>query len=382
MEQLDNKLLERLSKERSPNSISIYMPTPKADPESKENQNRINLKNKIKQARQELGNQGMKDNEIEEYLKPLNDIVDDALFLRNLWNGLVIFLNQNTFEYYTVPLDFDDFMYMGKDFYLLPLLRPVRENKEFYILSLNLHGVKLYKSDRFNISEVEVEEFIPEKLEEATGIDHYKDKVYQHRSAKVGDGKTFYHGHAKGEEEKKEEELKFLRYVEQGLQDVLHNEDKPLIVASVDHIFGLFKEVTDYKYLKEENISESPKEESVQGLQEKAWALIQKELDQERQQMVQKYMDVTNKSDIVEEIIPNILYGRVDTLFVNKREYIWGRLKDESFDVKIHSERDDSSEDLLNFGAIKAYLHDGNIYLMEPEEMPQKNKLLNAIYRF
>ncbi|MCF8336138.1 MAG: hypothetical protein K9H65_06020, partial [Bacteroidales bacterium] len=291
MKQLESNLLERLSKERSPNSISIYMPTPKENPESKENKNRINLKNKIKLARQQLKEQGLQEDSIEEYLKPLNDIVDDALFLRNLWEGLVIFLNQNIFEYYTLPLDFKDFMYMGEDFYLLPLLRPVKENKEFYILSLNLHGVKLYKSDRFNISEVEVEEFIPEKLEEAVGFDHYKDKVYQHRSAKVGDGRTFFHGHAKGEEEKKEEELKFLRYVDQGLQNILNNEDKPLIVASVDYIFGLFKEVTDYKHLKEENISESPKEESINGLQQKAWELIQKELDKEKEQIVQKYID-------------------------------------------------------------------------------------------
>jgi len=147
-----------------------------------------------------------------------------------------------------------------------------------------------------------VEEFIPEKLEEAIGFDHYKNKFYQHRSAKVVDGRTFYHGHAKGKEgkeEKKEEELKFLRYVDRGLQTVLHNEGKPLVVASVDYIFGLFKEVNDYKYLKEVSISESPKDETVNGLQQKAWSLIQKELDNEKEQMVRKYIDVTNKSDIV-----------------------------------------------------------------------------------
>ncbi|MGM0530360.1 MAG: hypothetical protein ACQER7_03300 [Bacteroidota bacterium] len=382
MGQLDHKLLEKLSKERSPNSISIYIPTLKADPESKENANRINLKNKLKEAREQMKKQGIRDDEIDEYLQPIKDLTDDALFLRNLWNGLVIFLNQNTFEYYRVAMNFDNFMYMGRDFYLLPLLRPVKENKEFYILSLNMHGVKLYKSDRFNISEVEVEEFIPEQLEEAIGFDHYKDKVYQYRSAKVGDGRTFYHGHAKGKEEKKEEELKFLRYVEQGLQNVLNNEDKPLIVASVDYIFGLFKEVTNYKYLKEENISESPRDETVKGLQQKAWTLIQKELDDEKEQMIQKYIDSSNKSDIVEEIIPNILYGRVDTLFVNFREYLWGKLEAETFEVDVHSERDEDCEDLLNFAAIRALLHDGNIYLMEPEEMPQKNKLLNATYRF
>lgn len=166
--------------------------------------------------------------------------------------------------------------------------------------------------------------------------------------------------------------LKFLRYVEQGLQNILQDENKPLVVASVDYIFGLFKEVTDYKYLNEKNIPESPKEESVHGLQQKAWALIQHELDEEKQKMVQKYIDSTNKSDIVEKIVPNILYGRIDTLFVNRREYIWGKLKDETFDVEIYPKRDKRCEDLLNFAAIRAFLHDGNIYLMEPEKCPRK----------
>ena len=67
---------------------------------------------------------------------------------------------------------------------------------------------------------------------------------------------------------------------------------------------------------------------------------------------------------------------------MNRREYIWGKLKDETFDVEIYPKRDKGCEDLLNIAAIRAFLPDGNIYLMEPEEMPQKNKLLNAIYRF
>ena len=80
--------------------------------------------------------------------------------------------------------------------------------------------------------------------------------------------------------------LKFLRYVEQGLQNILQDENKPLVVASVDYIFGLFKEVIYYKYLNEKNISESPKEESLHRLLQKAWALIQHELDEEKQKMV------------------------------------------------------------------------------------------------
>ena len=382
MEHIDKQIIEKLSKERSPHSISIYLPTTREDPGSKENRNRINLKNKIKAVRQNLKEQGYKDHETEHYLKPLEEIAEDAGFLKSLWDGLAIFLNDHMFAYYTLPLNFDNILYMGNDFYLLPLLRPVRENKQFYILSLNLHGVKLYHADRFRIAEVEVEDFVPEKIEEVAGFDYYKDKVYQHRSAVVGGGQTFYHGHAKGEEEKKEEVLRFLRYVEQGLQHILSNKTEPLIVASVDYIFSLFREITDYKYLMNQNISESPKDEKPITLLQKAWKIMQEQLDEERQKMVVKYRESKNKSFMIDDIVPNILYNRVDTLFVNKKEMVWGTVPNDSFEVELHSERQKGDEDLLNFSAIKAFLNNGNVYLMEPEEMPDGNKPLNALYRF
>jgi len=382
MKHMDKNIIEKLSQERSPNSISIYLPTTKEDPESKENRNRINLKNKIKNAREKLKEKGYKDHQIEDYLKPLNDIVEDAAFLRNLWDGLAIFLNERTFEYYTLPLDFNNILYMGNDFYLLPLIRPVRENKNFYILSLNLHGVKLYHADRFRISEVEVEDFVPEKVEEIAGFDDYKDKVYHQKSAVVGGGQTFYHGHAGGEEERKEEVVRFLRFVEDGLQTILHNKTEPLVVASVDYVFSLFKNVTGYKYLAEQNISESPRDEKPETLLQKAWNLIQEKLNEDRQQMIKKYKDAANKSFMIDDIIPNILYNRVDTLFVNKKELVWGTVHNDSFEVTWHSERKEGDEDLLNFAAIKAFLNNGNVYLMEPEEMPEGNKPLNALYRF
>ena len=382
MENISKQAIEKLSKERSANSISIYLPTFREDPESKENRNHINLKNKIKDASRELEDQGYQKKEIDNYLKPLHDLVEDAGFLRNLWNGMAIFLNERIFVYYTLPLNFDHIMYMGNDFYLLPLLRPVRENKSFYILSLNLHGVKLYKADRFTIEKKEAEAFVPEKIEQINGFNDYKDKVYHHRTAVVGGGQTFYHGHAKGEEEKKEEVIRFLRYVDEGLQAILHDKTEPLVVASVDYIFSLFRDITDYKHLVPNNISESPKDETPKSLLKKAWQVIQHQLDAEREKMVQKYHESSNKSYMIEDILPNILYNRVDSLFVNKKESIWGTVHNDSFEVMRHTEKQPGDEDLLNFAAIKAYLNKGNVYLMEPEQMPDQNKPLNALYRF
>ena len=382
MEIINKEVIENLSKKRSKNSISIYLPTYREDPETKENRNRINLKNKIKAARQELEDQRYKENEIEEYLKPLNDIMKDAGFLRNLGDGLAIFLNENTFEYYRLPLNFDSILYMGNDFYLLSLLRPVRENKSFYILSLNLHGVKLYKADRFSIEEEKVEAFVPEKIEEVTGFDDYRNKVYQHSSALVGGGQTFYQGHARGEEEKKQEVKRFLRYVEDGLQTILQDKTEPLVVASVDYIFSLFSDTTRYKHLMSKNISENPADETPTNLLQKAWQVMQEQLDQEHKEMVQKYRDASNKSYMIDDIVPNILYNRVHTLFVNKKESIWGSVHNDTFEVMRHAERQDGDEDLLNYSAIRAFLNNGNVYLMEPEEMPDQNKALNALYRF
>ena len=84
--------------EPTPNNISIYINASDGAPEQKENENRINLKNRTKEAKDMLIRNGFKEEEADTYLKSAYDIIEDSQLLRNLWGGLALFLNQHYFN--------------------------------------------------------------------------------------------------------------------------------------------------------------------------------------------------------------------------------------------------------------------------------------------
>ena len=380
MQHTDKSLIKKYYEAQEDINVSIYISTAKEEPKSKEQKNKIKLKNKIKTAKEDLLNYGFKEKEADEFLKPAYDKVEDYILLRNLGQGLVMFLNNNIFEYFTIPDIWHDFSYVGNEFYLAPLLPPVIENKSFYILSLDLHGVKLFKADRFSISEIEVAEFVPERIEEAIGFD-FKDKIFHHKGGPEPQSTAV---HAKGDEEKKKERLKFLQHVSNGLMEILSDKSEPLIVASVDYIFSLFREICDYKFLKADHISESPKEDKKADLHEQAWKIIEKDFKQEIQDEIQRYNEVkTNyKSAKLKEIVPHALEGRLQTLFINKEAHEWGNLDNTTFEVTINTEKQPGDKELLNYAALNAFFINTRVFFLKPEELPEKNQKISTIYQF
>jgi len=381
MKHINNIDIEKLHNKTQKNNVSVYINASKAAPEEKENQNRINLKNRIKEAEELLKRNNFKEEEAAEYLKPAYDLTEDSQLLRNLWGGLAVFLNQNYFDYVNVPKNWHDIAYVGDEFYLAPVIEPIVKNQSFYVLSINLEDTKLYKADRFNIEEVEVSDFIPENIEEAIGFD-YKDRLYQHLSAHTGQGQTFYHGHAEGEEEKKKEVKKFLNHINDGLMKILNDKNEPLIVESVDYIFSFFGEITAYKGLIDKNISLSPKEANTTTMHKKAWELIEKRQREVIEEAKNYYRDVKNKSDLPEDITLRALQGRIDTLFVNREATEWGCVDEKAFKVKVHDDIMPGDKDLINYALINTFFTDGNIYVLDPEHMPEKNRKLCAVYRY
>jgi hypothetical protein len=132
MEHMNNLNIDKLNNEKEENSITIYINSPEVDPDSKENENRIKLKNQIKEAKDILTQKDFKEEEAEEYLKPAYDILEDSQMLRNLWGGLSVFLNTHTFNYFNVLNNWNDFTYVGDEFYLAPVIYTGIKSKRFH----------------------------------------------------------------------------------------------------------------------------------------------------------------------------------------------------------------------------------------------------------
>ncbi len=383
MKDLINKnKFEQLAEKTAENAVSIYLPSNKdrwIDP--LQDKNRIKLKNLIKDISGELKEKGMEDEEVKKFLEPLNDFIEDDSEWGYLMEGMAIFLSNDLFEYYILPIAQEEMYYRGNRFYLQPLVPVLNTNHTFYILSLSMKGVELFRANLFDIEKLNIEQFVPSTIEEALGHD-YEEKVLQYRGEQEGEGKAMFHGQNVGEEVKKKETEKFIRYVNDGIMDALDHRHEKLIIASVDYLFAQYKEINAYPNLAEEHISLSPKDFKPKELKEKAIDIIRKDLAKLKHEKKEAYREAVDKTNVEETVVSAAHIGQIDTLFLNQDEMIWGKFDKDSNKSELHEEYKEGDISLNNFAAIHTFLKNGQVFLMKKKDMPDGSRPMNAILRY
>ncbi len=113
------KLKMLMEKHREP-CISIYLPTHQAGPEIQ--QDRIRLKNQIRQAENLLFLANVHSAEVENLLEPVQALVNDEPFWLHPSEGLALFRSQDVFDLYRLPSSFKELVVVSNHFYLKPLL--------------------------------------------------------------------------------------------------------------------------------------------------------------------------------------------------------------------------------------------------------------------
>jgi hypothetical protein len=104
----------------------------------------------------------------------------------------------------------------------------------------------------------------------------------------------------------------------------------------------------------------------------------------EREEKMTQFNDLnpSRTSASVSDIIPAIYEGKVDTLFLQNREDIWGDYNEKMASVDVHEEKRNGSLSLMNLAAVKVIEQKGKVYLIEEEFMPNKKSKMNAVYRY
>ncbi|CAN0429660.1 unnamed protein product, partial [Scytosiphon promiscuus] len=96
-----------------------------------------------------------------------------------------------------------------------------------------------------------------------------------------------------------------------------------------------------------------------------------------------KKLDGTERtSSNIEQILPAAIQGKIDTLFIQKNEDIWGIYEPKKNSVRVDKELLPSNVSLLNKAAMKTFMNGGKVYLMEKEDMPNAFSIINALYRY
>lgn len=375
--------LKKLTEHSHDVCVSIFIATSRSGKEVLEQEDRTRLKGKWDECKRELENRGIDDEKINKIEKPIQDLLNDSGFWRHQSDGLAIFASPDFFEKYTLPINFEDNIYISKEFYVKPLAPLLSGNGKFFILSLQLKDVKFYEATRYSIGEIKIDEITPSNLRDRVGYD-YEEKNLQFRSQQEGEGHAIFHGHGGGTRDHKSEIFRFYKAIDEGLNKLLEKEKAPLVVFCQDYMFPIYKDANTYNNLFDSPIPGNPNDVDLFGLHKRAVETVKPFLNEEEKKKLKKYEEtpLSEKSTAVHDIIPAAFEGKIDTLFLENREEVWGTYDEETMKVKIQEGKNPENTSLMNLAAVKVIENNGSVYLIESPFMPEKESKMNALLRY
>ncbi|MFO7852163.1 MAG: hypothetical protein ACQERS_04905 [Bacteroidota bacterium] len=379
------KMFRELAREHEDNCISIYVPTSRAGEKVISKHAQKKLKNKLKEIRSDLVEAGMNEKETGSLLKPAEELLEDDNFWRKQSDGLAIFIKRNDMKWFTLPVHFEEKIYIGDHFYLLPLFPFFNNDGEFYLLALSQKEVKLYECSKNYITEIVIDDLIPGSLEDVVGYD-YEEKSLQYRTGHGGDGGAMFHGQGRSKDKDKEEIVRYFRAVDKGLMELLADDKKPMVLACVDYYYPVYKRLTAYPELFEKFVNGNPDDEDPLVLHSEAWLLIKDHFRKQRGNKINQFRELSgsDKTAVTTgDVVTASVDGRVDTLFIVEGKDKYGNYDPEKRKVYISpGERKQGDVSLFNFSAINTLLNGGWVYISTEDEMPSKDTEINAILRY
>ena len=382
-----DKILE-LGATRDSTCVSLYAPMHRAGAPTRENP--IRFKTRLQDAERYLRDDGWEPEAIDELLAPAKERIDDYEFWQHQEDGLAFFLADGEFHEALLPVEPPELTVVAPRFHVKPLMPIITENNRFWTLVVSLNQVRLFRATRYGIEQAELPDDTPTSLQEFDKYDDFEKSGHFETVQKRGAGKEsdaaihYGTGDADVEASRRERLLRFFRWVDNGVRDVIAGSDEPLLFMGVDYLFPLYREANKYAHLFEKSAEGNPDRWDDKEIHERAWQVVGPAFDQDRIDVLQRYKHLTGTDDVsaaLEKIVPAAAEGRVDTLIVGLGAHRWGVYDEANRSVKIYDAFTTDSYDLLDFAAFQTVRNGGTVYAIPDEHVPDGEDMV-AIYRF
>jgi hypothetical protein len=383
MRLLGREELKMLMEQTSDNCVSLFMPAEKAGRETR--MNAIRFKNLIGEAENQLDKSGLSSKEMKSMLEPALELRNNTVFWQHQSEGLAVFFTPEKFNYYRLPLKFNEEVIINNRFYVKPLLPIFSGDGRFYVLALSQKNIRLLQASRYSFSELPLDN-VPTSMEEALGYDNLEHQSQFHVASRTGKQREdlMFHGHGGGEDNFKEDIQRYFQKVDKGLRDILAGENAPFVLSGVEYLLPLYKKANTYANLLEESVSGNPDDVTSEELHKEAWNIVQPYFKQEQVKAEKQFQDLFHTgqtSQDIKKILPAAHFGKVGLLFLDVDDQKWGTFHPDNNQVEIAKERQPGLEELIDLAAVKTLSTGGTVYAAKKEDMPVKSSVA-ALFRW
>jgi hypothetical protein len=387
MDFLTNDDLATLLETRPGWHISMFMPMVQRGAATQ--QNPIRCKTLLRQVEEQLLATGLRSQEAQDLLEPLQQLLPNRDFWQRQSHGLALFIAPQIFRAYRVPLALDELVVVSYRFHIKPLLPLLSGDGHFFVLALSQKAVRLLQGTRYSISEVELPG-VPQGVSAALRYDDVEKKGHHYPGSqgRPAGGVSPLAGHGVGIEDATHEPhdpiLRYFQQVDAGLRECLRGEHAPLVLAGVEYLLPIYHRANTYPCLLEQGVTGNPDGLRPEELQERAWAVVQPHFQRAEEEAVARYRHLAGTGRATADIsaVVSAAYdGRIDTLFVAVGIHQWGIFHAESRTVEVHQAGVAGDEELSDVAAMYTLLGRGAVYSVTPEQMPDRTPAA-AILRY
>lgn len=353
--------------------VSLFMPTRPFVPGSPD-ENATRLKNLLREAEAELGRRDVRPGDIGRLLAPARSLIDDVPFWMRAEEGLALLLGDEGMSAFRLPAPLPEMVRVNSRYYMRPLLPHVETRGEYWLLFISQKTVRLYRGTRDGLAEVPAEG-LPSSLAEALRWDDFEKASLQFHvnttGVNGGRGAPVYHGNK--EPDMKNELARFFRKIDRALYERLRDSDAPLVLAGVDYLIPIYRDVNSYPALVHEAVTGNVEIMPLPELHDRALHALRRLAEAESRQLAAQVEEAWGSSKTTpdpETIVPAAFLGRVDTLVLSGSEQWWGRYDDSTGRAVLHRAPAEGDEDLLDLAALQTLEKGGAVVNLPEEDMP------------
>lgn len=387
MKQLSTKVINDLFEKNAEGLVSIYMPTHRRSTPPNMQEDQTRFKNLIREAAEQLAEQQIEEGRIESFKSELLGYLDNREFWQDLHESLAIFASADKVSMYRLPIEVEEWVFIGNRFDITPLLIIQEMNRPFYVFALAMQSPVLYKGNMIELKQVDID--FPKSVEDALNIDEMFANSKTIRGHE-GTGGTSHaigpHGQGDSTEAGKEERLQYFRIIEHKLRDY----DKldltaPLILAATDSEGGDFLATTNLPNVVPEFIRGNYTKVDRSELHSHALEMMRSHvLTKDLAKLTDYYQEqkgVNRSSSDPEDIEMAAKAGRIDTLLVDVLDVTNDSVRDvQQAILKLRYQRDYNLKRLLDLVQV-VVKNGGRVVGLQTKLMPDGAPVA-ALYRY
>jgi hypothetical protein len=385
MDTFSTSELKRLTATQVGPCVTIYMPTHPAG--IADQQDALRLKNLVGEAERRLTDQGLRTPEAKQLLEPLRELPAEAGFWGKRSQGLALFVANGHSSRFRLPESVAESVVVNRRFQVKALLPLVSAQHRFFVLALSQKQVRFLEGNRFTLKAVPVEG-LPADITQALNYDT-TDRGHPVHPAGRGDAAKntgVFHSQGAERDTSKEDLAHYFRLIDGALRPTLRDQRTPLVLAGVQYLLPIYREVSAYPHIADVELSGNPDHLSELQLHERIWPLIQPQLDQVREDAAGKYRQLagTGKTSAdIREIVVAAAGGQIETLFVDRTAHLWGCYDPATGQVQCRDETQSAQpgeDDLLDLAAVQTALNRGVVFAVPRDQSPAPP--IAAVFRY